>query len=159
MPIDTPNYLNTHGYFNSESIHFLKPRDSELKCPGKEIIKATTWGPRHNILPWLVALSMGLVWRGWKLLTIRPSWTGKNSGGQVDNLGTREILQHRIQKQKVLTFLLVGTQCLETGCPRFPFPYPVFAESLYYSDRKVETFHIFTSLYTWHSRGQTNNGT
>ncbi len=59
VPIDTPNYLNTHGYFKSESIHFLKPRDHELKCPAKEITKATTWGPRHNILPWLVALSMG----------------------------------------------------------------------------------------------------
>ena len=28
----------------------------ELKCPIKEIIKATTWGPRHSNLPQLVAL-------------------------------------------------------------------------------------------------------
>ncbi len=42
----------------------------------------------------------------------------------------REILQHRIRKQKVFTFLLVGTRFLHTGCKRFPFPYPVFAESL-----------------------------
>ena len=74
MPIDIPNYLNTHGNFNSESIRLTKPQDHgqyllphffyfiksiinnynliirfhELKCPGKEIIKATTWGPRHN---------------------------------------------------------------------------------------------------------------
>ncbi len=32
-------------------------RFHELKCPGKEIIKATTWGTRHNNLPRLVALS------------------------------------------------------------------------------------------------------
>ncbi len=33
-------------------------RFHELKCPGKEIIKGTTWGTRHNNLPRLVALSI-----------------------------------------------------------------------------------------------------
>ncbi len=41
-------------------------------------------------------------------------------------------LQHRIRKQKVLTFLLVGTRFLQTGCiERFPFLYPVFVEPFY----------------------------
>ena len=42
-------YLRTSWYFN---------RFHKQKCPGKEIIKATTWGPRDNILPPVVALSM-----------------------------------------------------------------------------------------------------
>ena len=36
-------------------------RFHQLKCPGKEIIKATTWGPRHNNLPRLVALNFPCV--------------------------------------------------------------------------------------------------
>ena len=35
-------------------------RFHELKCPCKEIIKATTWGPRHSNLPRRVALC----WQG-----------------------------------------------------------------------------------------------
>ena len=31
-------------------------RFHQLRCPGNEIIKATTWGPRHNNLPRMVAL-------------------------------------------------------------------------------------------------------
>ncbi len=52
----------------------------------------------------------------------------------------REILQHRIPKQKVFTFLLLGTRFLQTGCKRFPLPYPVFAESLYQS--MLDMLHI-----------------
>ncbi len=48
MPIDILNYLqNVH-------ISIVK---YELKCDGIEIIKATTRGPRHNILPPVVALN------------------------------------------------------------------------------------------------------
>ena len=40
-------YLGTSWYFNTKSIYCLK-----------KIIKATTWGPRHNILPLVVALTL-----------------------------------------------------------------------------------------------------
>ncbi len=36
-------------------------RFHELKYPGKEIFKATTWGPRNKILPIVVALRTGAV--------------------------------------------------------------------------------------------------
>ncbi len=44
MSIDILNYLNTHGYFNSERIDNyitfnLIIKFHELKCPGTEIIK------------------------------------------------------------------------------------------------------------------------
>ena len=34
-----------------------------------------------------------------------------------------------LYRPDTLAILLVGTRFLQTGCKRFPFPYPVFAES------------------------------
>ncbi len=32
MLLDIPNYLNTHGYFNSESMHYWDTKLSCVKC-------------------------------------------------------------------------------------------------------------------------------
>ena len=50
----------------------------ELKCPGKEIIKAIPRGPRHNNLPPLVALTMGAI------LTSLPIDVGLCDAGQIN---------------------------------------------------------------------------
>ena len=62
MSIEILNYLQ-HVHISIVKVYI---RFHKLKCSGKEIIKATTQGPRHNILPPVVALSsisaVGLWW-------------------------------------------------------------------------------------------------
>ncbi len=75
LPIDIPNYLDTHGYNVDIYITFnFIIRFHELKCPCKGIIKATNRGKILCLGPQVVALTTTSIFFNLSMIYTQMKW-------------------------------------------------------------------------------------